>query len=275
MDNRKLEQIKSFYSQNLDQKKSWYSSVADAYNKVRPRYPEKLIDRVSELARLSPRSIILEVGCGPGTATVAFAKCGFNMVCLEPNREFYQIARKNCQQYPSVEVRNISFEEWELEPKKFNAILAATSWHWVSSEIKYTKAVEVLQDNGFLILFWNKELQPQYEAYQMFEEVYQLHAPSLARFEVIEAQEEILRNLGQEILDSGQFKDLVSEQILVEVTYSTDDYLTLLCTYSPYIKLDSQLRNSLFEGLRDKIDKNLGGYIQLSYLSTFQIAQKL
>ena len=60
-----------------------YSPAADAYNKVRPRYPKEIIDRVVELAKLSSDATILEVGCGPGNATVAFARVGFSMVCLE------------------------------------------------------------------------------------------------------------------------------------------------------------------------------------------------
>jgi SAM-dependent methyltransferase len=64
--------------QDLEQQKSWYSAVADAYNRVRPRYPKELIGRVVELAQLQNDAIILEVGCGPGTATAAFAQLGFS-----------------------------------------------------------------------------------------------------------------------------------------------------------------------------------------------------
>lgn len=124
-----LEQIKTWYSKDLEQRKTWYSPVADAYNKARLRYPKELIDRVVELAQLSPDATILEVGCGPGNATVAFARVGFSMVCLEPNQDFCRLARQNCTPYPNVEIRNTSFEEWELEAKKFDAVLAATAIH--------------------------------------------------------------------------------------------------------------------------------------------------
>ncbi len=83
-----------------------------------------------------------------------------------------------------------------------------------------------------------------------------------------------MSGLGQIVIDSGQFQGLISEQFLCEVTYSVDDYLTLLSTYSPYLKLDAKSRNALFEGLREKIEHNFGGSIQLSYLSAFHIAKK-
>jgi hypothetical protein len=196
------------------------------------------------------------------------------MVCLEPSQEACQLARQNCASYPSVEIANTTFEEWQLETERFNAVLAATAWHWVPPESGYPKAAAALQENGSLILLWNMTPQPPYEVYQALNEVYQTHAPSLARYEDRETQENILRGIGQNVIDSGQFKNLVSEQLACEVTYSIDDYLTLLNTFSPYMMLDPQKRDSLFEGLREVLERRCGRSIQVSYLSAFHIAKK-
>ena len=276
----KSEQRKSWFHQVADtytseQRKNWYTEVVDAYNKVRPRYPKQLIGRVVELAQLPPQAGILEIGCGPGTATVEFAQLGFSMICLEPSASACQLARQNCAQYPNVEIKNTTFEDWELETEKFNAVLAASSIHWLSPEIAYPKAAAALQNNGSLILLWNKEPQPPYEVYQILNQVYQAQAPSLARYEDKSTQENILRGLGQDMINSNQFKDFVYEQFMCEVTYSVDDYLTLLSTYSPYIQLESHQRDSLFENLREVLEKNGISSIQTSYLSAFHIAQKM
>ena len=74
-------------------------------------------------------------------------------------------------------------------------------------------------------------------------------------------------------MDSGLFKDLVSQQVVCELTYSINDYLALLSTYSPYLDLDKKSRDSLFEGLREKLEQ-FGESIQLSYLCAFQITRK-
>jgi SAM-dependent methyltransferase len=275
-DMKESEQIKIWESQDLSQKKQWYSPVADAYNKVRPRYPENLIHRVLELTQLPAKATILELGCGPGNATLAFAKFGFSLICLEPSKAACLFAQTNCAQYPNVEIQNTTFEEYSLKHDKFNAVLAATSIHWIAPEVRYQKSADALQENGYLILLWNCELQPQNEVDQVLREIYQTHAPSLlAQYESRADQEESLRSFGQSILDSGRFKDLVSEQVTSEVTYSTNDYLMLLSTYSPYIELDPQVRNALFEGLREKIEHNFGGNLQLSYVSAFHIARKM
>lgn len=269
------QQMKKFYGQDLEQRKNWYSGVADAYNKTRPRYPQELVCRAVELAKLPTDAIILEVGCGPGNATIAFAQLGFSMVCLEPSQEACQLAQQNCKQYPSIEIKNTSFEEWELEAERFHTVLAANAFHWIPPEIGYPKAAAALQDNGSLILLWNMTPQPPYEVYQELYEVYQTQAPSLARYEDQETQEQIVRGFGEKVIDSGHFKGLMSEQLACEVTYSIDDYLTLLSTLSMYRMLDSHNRDALFESLREVLDRNCTNSIQISYLSAFHVAQKI
>jgi len=71
------------------------------------------------------------------------------------------------------------------------------------------------------------------------------------------------------------FQGLVSQQLLCEVTYSVDDYLTLLSTYSPYIALQPQNRDALFQGLREVLERNFGKSIKTSYLSRFHVAGKI
>jgi SAM-dependent methyltransferase len=101
------------------------------------------------------------------------------MLCLEPNPDFCAIARRNCAKYSKVEIQTTSFEEWNLEAKRFNAVLAATSIHWIPPEVAYPKVANTLQDDGSLILLWNVPAIPSYEVYQALQEVYQVHAPSL------------------------------------------------------------------------------------------------
>lgn len=158
--------------------------------------------------------------------------------------------------------------------REFDAVLAASSFHWISPEVGYPKAASALHESGHLILLWNKELQPSYEVYQSLSEVYQIYAPSLDRYEDRKTQEDILSGLGQMVVDSGQFKDLKSGNVISEVTYNVDEYFMLLNTYSPYLKLDFQSKDALFTGLRHRIEDNFGGYLQLSYISAFHIAKK-
>ena len=264
------QEIHTRASIDLEQRRNWYSPVANVYYDARPKYPKQLIDRAIVVAQLSSDASILEIGCGPGNATVAFAQFGFSMTCLEPNPDFCRIVERNCLPYPKVAIHNTSFEEWELEAKQFNAVLSANAFHWISPELRYAKAASALQDNGFLILLWNLTPEPKYEVYQEIEEVYQAYAPSFVRYEGAEVQAEILRGFGQEVLDSGYFGELAVEQTACEVTYSVDDYLKLLSTRRG---LEPKAEELLFSGLREKLEQ-IGDSVQLSFLSAVQVARK-
>ncbi|MEA5535172.1 class I SAM-dependent methyltransferase [Crocosphaera sp. XPORK-15E] len=268
------EQLKDWYSKDLGERSTWYSPAAEAYNKVRPRYPQKLIDRVVELTQITSNTRILEIGCGPGIATVPFAKLGCSILCLEPNLDFCKLAQKNCKSYPNVIIKNTSFEEWKLEPKTFDIVLGASSFHWIPPEIVYTKAFASLKDDGYLLLLWNKELQPDYEVYQNLANIYQKDDPSLKRYEDRETQENILKQLGEMSIDSGKFENVITEIFNTEVNYSIDDYLLLLNTYSPYLQLEKQLKNDLFLDLKKILEKTCGEKIKLSYLSSFHLNKK-
>jgi len=266
--------IKDAYT--LEQRKHWYSDVANVYDQARPRYSKSLIHRAVELAKLPAQATILEIGCGPGIATVEFAELGFSMVCLEPSPAACQLAKSNCSAYPNVEIINTTFEEWQLEPGRFNAILAATSMHWVSPEIRVQKSAKALQDKGSIMMLWNTPPHPNDEICHQFDEVYQTQAPSIpefARYGSIETHQANLKEIEQDFIYSGLFQNFFTEQLVCNTTHSIDEYLTLLSTISPYIKLESRQQMLLFSGLRDVLERTCTGRIKTSYLSALQIAQ--
>ncbi|GAP94949.1 class I SAM-dependent methyltransferase [Leptolyngbya sp. NIES-2104] len=271
-----VEVLNEYSNKDLEQRKVWYSPVVEAYDRARPRYPKQLIQRIVEVARLAPRSKILEVGCGSGVATVDFARLGYSIDAVEPNLEFCRLAEQHCSDYPQVRIIPQTFEEWQVEPGKFQIVLAANAWHWISSDIKYVKASEALQKNGALVLLWNMSLEPSYEVYQVLNEVYQQFAPSVApKYEGKETQEEILQGLGKLIGDSGLFGLPVQESIECDRVYDTERYLSLLSSYSQYIALEPTAREALFAGLRTVIDRQFEGELQLFNLAAYQIAKKL
>lgn len=276
------EVIKDYVGKGMDSKRNWYGSVADAYNRVRPRYAPELISRVIELTQLPLKSNILEIGCGPAIATVSFAELGFSLVSLEPNLEASQLAKQNCAAYPQVKIINTFFEEWEIAKNEFDAVLAATSWHWIDPEIAYFKSFETLKADGHLVLLWNTPPQLDYPTYQIVDRVYQTIAPTVplyARYEDQVTHQDHFQKFSQDILSSGYFENLSYESIVNEIQYSLDDYLLLLSTLSPYIALEETTRNNLFAKLREVLYHMLRqddrDYLKLYYISAFHVARKV
>ncbi len=256
-------------------KSSWYSAVAEAYDRTRPRYPAPIWDFVQEIAQLQRHKSVLEIGAGPGIASIELAKLGANIVCLEPSKSACELARRKCAAYPNLEVINSTFEAWELGNQKFDAVIATTSFHWIAPEIRNQKAAAALKDHGLLVLMWNTPPQPSYEVYQSLAAVYQTHAPELAKYEESQNHEQNLAKIGQEVVDSGYFSNLISEQLISQVNYTVEEYLTLLTTLSPYIRLESQQRALLLAELQRVLEINYGNNLDLEYLSLVQIAHKV
>ena len=272
------EVLKDYGDKTLDSKKTWYGAVAVAYNRVRPRYPQEIISRAIALTQLSDSANILELGCGPGIATVQFAQMGFSLLSLEPNREASELAQQNCAEYSHVKILNTSFEEWELEKERFEAVLAATSWHWIDPAIAYSKSVAALKPNGHLILLWNTPPQLDFEAYRSVDHVYQMLAPSVpvyARYEDQDTHQEHFQEFSRNIANSECFDNLHYGSSVCTANYSLDDYLLLLSTLSPYIALNENERNNLFAKLKEVLNSNFGDRLTLHYISAFHTAHKI
>jgi 16S rRNA (adenine1518-N6/adenine1519-N6)-dimethyltransferase len=61
-----------------------------------------VLDRIIEAADAGPDDVVLEVGAGIGTLTVALARTGARVIALEVDARFVPVARAACGRYPRV-----------------------------------------------------------------------------------------------------------------------------------------------------------------------------
>lgn len=246
---------------SLEKRRQWYSSAAEAYSWARPHYPNELVDSVCRQAGLTDNSAVLEIGCGPGIATQSFAAKGITIHAIEPSLSACELARENCKAYDTVTVNNSTFEESPLEGKQYDAVLAATSFHWVSPEFACPKSAAALKPGGALILLWAtppqpsqelcEYLQPVYEQYQLAEKVrYQWRQQDYyqANFE----------DFAKMVSDSGLFLPAKVELKTHHSSYSIEKYLALLSTLSDYIALTEETREGLMMALAERLKTRHG-----------------
>ncbi|WP_310487626.1 class I SAM-dependent methyltransferase [Chamaesiphon sp. VAR_69_metabat_338] len=253
------------------QRKSWYGDVAQTYNRVRPKYAPAFLDRVVEVAKIPSSGKILEVGCGPGTATLSLAEMGFSVIALEPSLAACEVARQNVAAYPNVKIINTSFEEWEPIDREFDAIVAATSWHWVLPENKYQKAASLLKSTGMLVLLWNTTMMPPLAIFESLAEIFRQYLPAFGEYKDRDREVWELNIFADAAIESGLFSNFRMGVESIEVNYAIDDYLQLLTTYSPCIALDPTSRHELLESLRAVLAQNCGPQMPLSYQSVFHV----
>lgn len=251
-----------YAAQALTTRQTWYADVAGTYDRVRPRYPTRLIAGAIAAAGLPRGAQVCEIGCGPGILTLPLVESGLQVSAIEPNPEFFALMQRKCANFPSIQLINAPFETWDAAGVLFDAVIAANAWHWLDPAIAPAKAAQILKLTGHLIVFWHLKPEPKPEIFQLLRSAYQ-EVPNWFAYEGQDQQQAIAKNLGQELIDSGYFQDLQMQIIPWSQIYSTADYLALLSTFSPYLRLAQAERDRVFSRLNVIIETELAGQIEL------------
>ena len=129
-----------------------FDELAADYDRLRPTYPENLIDHACELAGIGSADRVLEVGCGSGQLTRSLLARGLRVTALEPGRRLLALAEQNLEGHGAVEFVQARFEDAQLPREHFRALFSASAWHWLDPEVSWQKAARVLVPGGTLAL---------------------------------------------------------------------------------------------------------------------------
>jgi SAM-dependent methyltransferase len=236
-----------------EKRRQWYSDAAEAYRWARPRYPDALIDATLKQAGLAAGDSVLEIGCGPGIATQAFAQRALVMQGVEPSPRACELAREACCDYADVSIANSTFEDFSLlAGKQYDAVLAATSFHWVSPDVACQKSAAALKPGGSLILLWATPPQPSKALAAQLQPVYQRHGLA-DNIQYHQREQSYYRanfeQFGNIVSESGWFEPAPVQMETHHSQYSVEKYLALLSTLSDYIALPEETRRSLLMDL--------------------------
>ena len=109
-----------------------FDGMAAEYESARPPYPAALYDLLAAEGVSGPGKRLLEIGAGTGQATAELAGAGCTVTAIEPGAELAAILKVNV---PSARVLVQSVEEVDLSLGAFDAVVAATSIHWVNLDV--------------------------------------------------------------------------------------------------------------------------------------------
>ena len=132
-----------------------FDQVAGTYAAARSDYPEALADDVLSYAELQPGDRMLEIGCGSGQATKSFARRGFAILAIDPGAALIRAAREHLAAIAKVELLETTFAAWPAREAAFRLVIAAQAWHWISPELRFAKAAQVVSPGGSLAVFGN------------------------------------------------------------------------------------------------------------------------
>lgn len=250
-----------------------FGDAADNYDAARPGYHQDLVAEVLRYAGPGHRTAV-EVGAGTGKASVLFAAAGVDLVCVEPDPKMAEVLRANVAGFPGVRVEVSAFEDWS-PGRRADMLLAATSWHWMDPVRRWDLALEALNPDGVVAIFWNPVgvIDPA------------LHA-ELAR--VSPRDTDLASDFGPEAGDwdeaygmwpsaelenDPRFGDVTTVRFRDEISYGTADYLKLLDSTSTYRLLDPPVRATALGAVGDIVDRH-GGVIRLALFTDLCLARK-
>ncbi|MDA1258459.1 MAG: methyltransferase domain-containing protein, partial [Chloroflexi bacterium] len=81
------------FSANSRRRPGNFGPVAHEYEKYRSQYPRQIGTDVVDAASIRAPARVLEIGSGTGRATRLFTGRGFDITCLEPVPEMFEVAR--------------------------------------------------------------------------------------------------------------------------------------------------------------------------------------
>lgn len=218
----------------MSQRALSFGSVAAAYERYRPGYPDELVTSVLSYSG-RPVTTALEIGAGTGKATRAFAARGVAVTASEPDPAMLEELRRHVP--ATVTPLLASFEDVRPDAT-FDLVFAAASLHWTEPTDRWQRIARLLAPGGVFASFGGPfEVADPAVA----QAVRDARAPFLDDDGVPSPDgtpdDSALQWPGTELIRSDLFDDV--RQLVIErrVRLPADDYVAHLSTISAYLEL--------------------------------------
>ena len=243
-----------------------FDSIAEAYDRARPEYPQQIFDRILEYAQLPHfPADVLEIGAGTGKATRPLASLGHRLVCLEPGPNLARFARGQFASLTNVLFQEVSFEHWEPDERRFDIVFSAQAFHWLDPARRLPKLAKVIRPGGALAIFGHSSDVAPPHINDAIQSAYQVCAPTLIQQDNAKSwYSSTTSPVTGELEACPLFEDLDFHVVEWSRELSSDAYCELLCTYSDHLALPSSQREALLAAVRDAICGN-GDAVRLDY----------
>jgi SAM-dependent methyltransferase len=133
-----------------------YGADAAGYAAARPDYPPRVYEVLRSRCGVRAGSRVLEIGPGTGQVTRHLVAAGARVVAVEPDPGFVEYLHRSL---PGVDVVSAPFEDADLGGG-FDAVVAATSFHWLEPAVALPKVARVLRPGGWAAIWWTMFSDP-------------------------------------------------------------------------------------------------------------------
>ncbi len=255
-----------------------FNEVPELYDRVRPTYPDVLIADLAAITGIDAHASVLEVGCGTGQATRLLASLGCHVTAVDPGANTAAFARTRLADLSNVAVETSSFEEWEDLGRRFDVLVAASSWHWVDPSIGWRRAHDVLRLGGWMAVLGNVVVRRLGEP-EVYEETADLHdrfAPGNPGWGHPPLEDEVRASdgWGPRHDPRGLFGSTIVRMYETVQWFDGEGFADLLRSTSLYRSLDSDVREPLLDAIAERIRTQMGDRASRRYMSLLRAGQR-
>jgi len=249
-----------------------FNTDAALYEKMRPGYPEALYRDIFAACPIGRGSGAVEIGIGGGQATLPILQTGCSVLAVEYGEKLAALCRGKFADHPEFSCVTARFEECSLPEKSYDLIYSASAFHWIPEEVGYRKVFASLKSGGVFARFANHPFHDKGRPGlpEAIEEQYKVYMPGSK--EPVEYTEKQAADRAAIALKYG-FVDIRHYLYHRQRSFTAEQYIKLLGTYSDHIALPEPVRKEFFEKIRRTID-DFGGEITLYDTLDLQLARK-
>jgi SAM-dependent methyltransferase len=263
------------------QRRGLFSSDVEAYDFGRPAYPDRVYELLREVGGLGPGTRVVEIGPGTGQATGTLLDNGASVTAVELGAE---MAARLEAKYEGRELSVVvgAFEDVSFDAEAFDLIVAATSFHWVPTDVGLQRCADLLRPGGWLALWWTYFGDP--DRPDPFRDaltpIFAELAPSLVDMfpgvafagshpYALDREARIA-----EIDASGRFEAVRHEAIPWTGRHSPGELRALFASYSPCLALPSADRLAVLDAIEGFATDRFGGVVERPYVTLMYLARR-
>lgn len=257
-----------------------FEEVPELYERLRPAYPDELFTELVAVTGIDERSHVLEIGCGTGQATRSLARIGCTVTAVEPGEAMAAMARQHLAGVDNVAIETSTFEAWESRRRRFDVVVAASSWHWLDPNVAWQRAHDLLRPHGWLALLGHVVIRrpDEPEVYAATADLHERFVPGNPDWGHPPVEAEVRatsHGWGPPNEDrDGLFGPTVVRWHPMVQELDGAGFADLLRTLSPYRRLDASAREPLLAAIADRIRRDFDDRATRHYLSVLRVGRR-
>lgn len=239
-----------------------FDTVVTLYEKLRPGYVDELYQKIFNVAPINESSNVLEIGIGCGQATLPILNMGCRLTAIEYGKQFSEFCKEKFKGYSKFSIITDRFEDVDLSENTYDLVFSATAFHWIPEELGYPKVYSILKSGGVFAQFANHPY-PYGGNPALAKEMDKIYA--MYYYPFWGEKKETLKEYSKE---QARLKAAVAEKygfgnshyflFYRTQTFSAEEYIMLLGTYSNHIAIDEPIRTEFFSQIENAINRHEG-----------------